>query len=466
MIAPATHRRSLREWSLTGKIGVMARIVLNTFGSLGDLHPYLAIALELKRRGHQPVVATHGLYRARIEALGLEFAPVRPHGDDWKDPTGVIREPMDARRGSEVVLEKLVLPYLRESRDDLLHAARGADVIVDHVLAFTAPLVAETLRIPRVSTTLQPLAMFSRYDPPVSPAAPWLRSLRQLGPWAWGTLWWLARLSTQHYFRELAAIRREMGLPATSRHPMFHGASKDMHLVLFSKELAAPQPDWPANFAQPGFPVHDRGEHGERLPLALDVFLRQGTPPIVFTLGSSAVFAADGFYVAAAEAARRLGRRAVLLTGEAGLNPVPGVPPVAHAPAGAPIVTVPYAPHSEVMPRSCAVVHQGGVGTTAQAMLAGRPMLVVPFSHDQPDNADRLRRHGVARVLPRSHVSTAAFTRELQALLADQALAARAQAMAARMKQEPGAAGAADAIETLLARSATSEPSSQAASSA
>jgi UDP:flavonoid glycosyltransferase YjiC (YdhE family) len=431
----------------------MARIVLNTFGSLGDLHPYLAIALELQRRGHQPVVATHGLYRTRVEALALEFAPVRPHGEEWGEPAGVIREAMDAKRGSEVVLRKLVLPHLRESRDDLLSAARGADIIVDHVLSFTAPLVAETLKLPRISTALQPLAMFSRYDPPVNPAAAWLTPLRSMGPAAWGLLWWLARQSTRSWFREVDAIRREMGLPVSRRHPMFDAASPDLHLVLFSRELAPPQPDWPASAVQPGFPVHDRGEAGERLPLALDVFLRQGTPPLVFTLGSSAVHAADGFYVAAAEAARALGQRAVLLTGEQGLNPVPGVPPVAHAPTGAPIVTVPYAPHSEVMPRACAVVHQGGVGTTAQAMLAGKPMLVVPFSHDQPDNADRLRRHGVARVLERSRVSAAAFTHELRALLADQALAARAQAMAARVRQEPGAAGAADAIEALLAKS-------------
>ena len=448
----------------------MARIVLNTFGSLGDLHPYLAIALELQRRGHQPVVATHGLYRARIEALSLEFAPVRPHGEDWGEPAGVIREAMDAKRGSEVVLRKLVLPHLRESRDDLLSAVRGADLIVDHVLAFTAPLVAETLGLQRVSTALQPLAMFSRHDPPVNPAVPWLAPLRTLGPAAWGVLWWLARMSTGRHFRDVHAIRREMGLPATRRHPLFDGASSDLHLVLFSKELAAPQPDWPASSVQTGFPIHDRGEAGERLPLALDVFLRQGTPPIVFTLGSSAIHAADGFYVAAAEAARALGRRAVLLTGDQALNPVPGVPLAAHAPAGAPIVTVPYAPYSEVMPRACAVVHQGGVGTTAQAMLAGRPTLVVPFSHDQPDNADRLRRHGVARVLPRTQVSAEAFARELATLLADEPLAARALARAARVKLEPGAAGAADAIEALLARAgargATSRRASAAASSA
>ncbi|HXJ69609.1 MAG TPA: glycosyltransferase, partial [Verrucomicrobiae bacterium] len=188
----------------------MARIVLNTLGSLGDLHPYLAIALELQRRGHQPVVATHGLYRTRVEAMALEFAAVRPHGEDWGEPAGVIREAMDAKRGSEVVLRKLVLPYLRESRDDLLIAARGADLLVDHVLSFTAPLAAETLKIPRVSTTLQPLAMFSRHDPPVNPAKPWLTPLRNLGPAAWGVLWWLARLSTRSWFREVDVIRREM----------------------------------------------------------------------------------------------------------------------------------------------------------------------------------------------------------------------------------------------------------------
>jgi UDP:flavonoid glycosyltransferase YjiC (YdhE family) len=173
-------------------------------------------------------------------------------------------------------------------------------------------------------------------------------------------------LSTQRYFREVAVIRREMGLPPTNRHPMFENASADLHLVLFSRELAAPQPDWPAGALQTGSRCTTAARRVNGLPLALDVFLRQGAPPLVFTLGSSAIYAADGFYVAAAEAARALGRRAVLMTGAEDMNPVPGVPPVAYATARAPIVTVPYAPHSEVMPRACAVVHQGGVGTTGR----------------------------------------------------------------------------------------------------
>src|SRR5712671_3343686 len=121
----------------------MARIVLTTFGSLGDLHPYLALARELQRRGHRPVLATHGDYRGRAEALGLEFVGIRPHYEQFGDAAEVMREAMDARRGSAVVLTRLVLPFLRQSRDDLLAAARGADVIVDHGLTFAAPLVAE-----------------------------------------------------------------------------------------------------------------------------------------------------------------------------------------------------------------------------------------------------------------------------------------------------------------------------------
>ena len=429
----------------------MARILLTTMGSLGDLHPYVSIGLELQRRGHQAVIATHGLYRERVEAQMLDFAPVRPNFENWGDTSSVLRDAMDERRGSEVVLHKLVLPYLRDSLDDLRRAAVGADLIVDHVLTFTAPLVAEKLGIPRVSTALQPMAMFSAYDPPISPGVPWLQPLRALGPASWRLLWWLASLTSRSWFKPLDALRAEMGLPPNGGHPMFHGKSRRLHLVLFSRELAAPQPDWPASAVQPGFPIHDRGEEGQGMPLSLEVFLRQGEAPIVFTLGSSAVFAAGGFYRAAAEAARTLRKRAVLLVGTEGLNEVPGVPPIAHAPAGEQVVAVPYAPHSELLPRALAIVHQGGVGTTAQAMRAGKPMLVVPWSHDQPDNADRLRRIGVARVLPRSQVSAPAFAHELAALLGDAGLASRATEMAARVRAEPGAAGAADAIERLLA---------------
>lgn len=428
----------------------MARIVVTTFGSLGDLHPYLAIGRELRSRGHDVVVATHGIYRSRAEAEGLGFAAIRPDFDAFGDPLEVMRDAMDDRRGSEVVVRDMVLPHLRAGRDDLLAAAEGADLILDHVLTFAAPLIAEKLGIPRVSATLQPVAMFTAHDPPVFPAAPWMPRSRHFGPWAWRLLWAFGRFASRGWFREVDRMRAEMGLPADPRHPLMDGTSDRLHLVLFSRELMAPQPDWPRAALQTGFPLHDRGDLGEGLPPALARWLDAGPPPLVFTLGSSAVFAAGRFYDEAAEAARALGQRAVLMTGLEGINPVAGIPQVEDAPLEAPIVAVPYAPHSEVMPRGLATIHQGGVGTTAQAMLAGRPMLVVPFSHDQPDNAMRCARLGIARVLPRRDIGAAAFIRELGALIADRDAATKAEAVAARMREEPGAAGAADAIERVL----------------
>lgn len=429
----------------------MAHVVLTTFGSLGDLHPYLALGVELRRRGHRVTVATHGLYRGRAEAEGFGFAAVRPDYDAWGDPRDTMREAMDERRGSEVVLRRLVLPHVRESFADLRAACLDADLIVDHVLTFAAPLVAESLGLPRVSTTLQPMSTFTAHDPPVLPAAPFMSVIGRVWPGAWRAFWTAARLGSRGWFTELDRLRAELGLPRSNVHPLFDHASAQGHLMLFSRVLMSPQPDWPAATTQPGFVRHDRGETGEGLSPELARWLDAGDPPIVFTLGSSAVFTAGSFYDAGAAAARALGRRAVLMVGLENLNTVAGVPDVAHAPLEATVVTVPYAPHSEVMPRACATVHQGGVGTTAQALLAGRPMLVVPFSHDQPDNAARCVRLGVARTLHRDRVSAAAFTRELGTLLADEDARAHAVAVATAVHAEPGVEGAVDRLEAVIA---------------
>ena len=429
----------------------MAHVVLTTFGSLGDLHPYLALGVELRQRGHRVTIATHGLYRGRAEAEGLGFVAVRPDYDAWGDPRDTMREAMDERRGSEVVLRRLVLPHVHETFADLDAACADADLIVDHVLTFTAPLVAARHGVPRVSTTLQPMSTFTAHDPPVLPAAPYMHAIGRVWPRAWAAFWWLARQGSRRWFGALDRLRAELGLPPEPAHPLFDHASRDGHLMLFSRVLMSPQSDWPAASTQPGFVLHDRGETGEGLSPELARWLDAGTPPIVFTLGSSAVFTAGGFYDAGAAAARALGRRAVLMVGLENLNTVPGVPDVAHAPLDAPVVTVPYAPHSEVLPRSCATVHQGGVGTTTQALRSGRPMLVVPFSHDQPDNAARCVRLGVARTLHRSQVSTASFVRELGALLADEGAAAHAVAVAAAVRAEPGVAGAVDTLEAIMA---------------
>jgi len=110
------------------------RIVLTTFGSLGDLYPYIAVALGLKARGHEAIIATTRRYRQRIEARGIGFHAVRPDGPDLDADRDTMRRIMDSRKGTEFVVRELLMPVLQESYQDVLAAAQGTDLLVSHVL--------------------------------------------------------------------------------------------------------------------------------------------------------------------------------------------------------------------------------------------------------------------------------------------------------------------------------------------
>src|SRR5262249_48957037 len=156
----------------------------------------------------------------------------------------------------------------------------------------------------------------------------------------------------------LYALRRELGLP-TDRHPFFEGAhSQQLALALFSRVMGEPQPDWPSNTVVTGFPFFDRHHEQQPLAAAVERFLEQGRAPVVFTLGASGGGAAGDFNGESLAAVERLGVRALFLTGPH----AQGLPP--QLPAG--VAAVPYAAYSEVFPRAAVVVHQGGIGTTAQ----------------------------------------------------------------------------------------------------
>jgi UDP:flavonoid glycosyltransferase YjiC (YdhE family) len=224
--------------------------------------------------------------------------------------------------------------------------------------------------------------------------------------------------------------------------PIYEGQfSPDLTLALFSHVLADPQPDWPPHTRVTGFVFYDEPNP---LPPEVAQFLDAGPPPLVFTLGSSVVNTAGLFYHESVEAARRLGCRAVLLVGTDPQNQLPEPLPEG-------VLAVPYAPHGALFPRARAIVHQGGIGTTAQALRAGRPMLVVPHAYDQPDNAARVTKLGVARTLFPKHYVAQQVTVQLQALLAEPRYAQRATEVGHKVQVEAGDQQACDAIETFLA---------------
>ena len=164
------------------------RILLTTFGSLGDLHPYLALARGLQAHGALPVVGTSAYYREMVESRGLAFTPIRP---DIPEPEAMKRiavDLMDARKGTATVVREMTMPWVRESYADTLAAAADVDLLISHLLTFATPLVSETLRIPWVSVVLQPMLFFSAYDPPAMPLFQWLNRL----PFNPGQAFWRA----------------------------------------------------------------------------------------------------------------------------------------------------------------------------------------------------------------------------------------------------------------------------------
>jgi rhamnosyltransferase subunit B len=418
------------------------RIVLTTFGSLGDLHPYIAIALGLRARGHHVTLATHESYRPKAEALGLDFRPVRPDLPDWRADPDLARRLMDPHRGTFRIIRELVLPGLRQSYDDTTAAVDGADLLVAHPLTYATRLVAERRGIPWASSMHSPAGFWSAHEPPLLPgAAGPSRLLRPLGPAFWGPLGrWLKR-ATRPWAGPIDRLRGEIGLPPAADNPLVDGHSPALHLALFSGLLAPKQADWPAQTVVTGFPFHDRGG-GAGLPPALSGFLDAGPPPVAFTLGTSSVLVTGSFFEHGLAAAGRLGLRSVLVVGD---DP-------RHRPATLPegAFAVEYAPFSELFPRCAAVVHHGGVGTTGLAMRAGRPMLVMPEAHDQPENAERVRRLGIARTTSRRRWTPARIASELGRLLGDPAYSRRAAEVGVQIRREDGVGAACEALETLI----------------
>ena len=423
------------------------RIVLATGGSLGDLHPFIALGRALQARGFRAGIATAVDYRDKVEAAGLTFHEVGPSLEQLQRDTGLdIAGLTGAIAGSDRFLfGKILLPYAGDAARQLIAVSEGAAAVVGSTLAIGAMMAAEVHGIPGVAVSLQPTMVFSRHDPPFLPRAPWLKPATG-GPQLWlnDLTRTLGRMTTAQWTGPMNAVRASVGLPPTTDNIIFDaGRSADLSLGLYSPLLSPRQPDAPANFHVVGYAAWDSETGGPPLlSPELEAFLNAGEPPLVFTLGSAAVHIPGDFYVESVKAALRLGRRAVLLVGPDGDLSVGAGDRDIHVAR--------YAPFSLLFPRAAAVVHQGGVGTVHQALRGGRPQMVVPHLGDQYDNAARAVRLGSAATLARGAYRAAPVARGLAGLLNDPGILSRAEALAAPARAEDGAGMAAQKIAVLF----------------
>lgn len=412
------------------------RIVFASIGSLGDLHPALALATAARERGHTPIIAAPEVYTDYIARLGFEYRRLRP---DFKTDT-MIEIFSHPRRGAEMLMSEKIFPFVRDTYEDLLAAAHDADFIVTGELVYVVPLVAAKLNLPWANAILSPTSFLSVCDPCVLAICPEIYHLRHLGTWVNRLLYQFGRWKAARWSAPLAALHHELGVPSKG-NAVFEGKySPNLVLTMFPAWFSKPQPDWPATSVQTGFPYFTQPSEAE-ITRKIEAFLAAGEPPIVFTLGSTAVHLAKDFYQIAAETAQKLGRRAVLLIGK-------NTPP--EAPADQ-VLCVSYAPLGLLFSGAAIVVHHGGIGTCAEVLQAGAPALIIPFAFDQPDNAERLKQLGLAQVLGRNHISGPALFHKLQAILADPAMSQRAREAAQRINPTEDLAHAIEAIERTVA---------------
>ncbi len=407
------------------------RVLIACVGSAGDLNPFLAIGRVLAKRGHEVEIMCSPVFGARVAAAGLGFLPfgstaqyerIVEQADLWNPRHGfalIWREMQPQLEAAHAALVARIVP--------------GRTVLVGSSLAWHVRLAQETHAVPALTVHLSPLCIFSALAPARLPG------LFDLRGWPTGVVRhlqsWLERLAIDTVVAPgLDGIRQRLGLSPVRRVLSHWVHSPDGVACAWPADFAPAQADWPPQAVTTGFPRWSAAP-GQVLAPALTEFLAAGPAPVGFTPGSAMAHGRD-FFQRALQATAATGQRALLITPYADQLPQP-LPPWAH--------NVAYAPFDLLLPQLRALVHHGGIGTGAQALAAGLPQGFVPLAHDQFDNAARWVRQGVGL-----HFGRGAWSRRLQQLLNDTAIAQACRQQAARTEPLDAApARIADLVQAL-----------------
>lgn len=393
------------------------RILFVPFGSEGDVNPLFSLADLMAARGHEILFLLTPHYRTQAERRSFRWIPMGTEEDFRR----AARDPhlWDRLRGPRTVVRKMVetLPAYRKTFAELKDPL---DLVVTSSFALGANALAEAAGIPRLTLHLQPVCLHSTFDCPLFvQELAWLRKAPR--PLIKVALKIIDSVFWQMIKKPLNQFRAELGL-APLRNlfaDALHGS--EGVAALFPPWFAAPQPDWPPHLRQFDFPPVARPE-----PLApsLAEFFAAGSPPVIWTHGS-ANFDVASFHRQAIDTSARLGLRSLLISLTTPDFPLPnGCFHVSHV------------RFEDVFPQAAAVVHHGGIGTVSKAIAAGLPQLIIPRSHDQPDNARRVVELGLGATLPFHVHGHAKLDQTLRDLLGSTTVKLRCQEYQARMACE------------------------------
>ncbi len=409
--------------------------LLTPVGSAGDVHPYLGIGRELRRRSHGVTLLASEPFRESAERAGIDF--IACWSTEYVEE--VIQDPdlWHPRRGMNVVM-RAVAASLQDTYTALstLHEP-GRTVLVGHTLSFATRSFEEQHDVPAATLHLAPSLLRSLHRLPVFAPG---RDISSLPRPLKRAFWWLVDriFIDPQILPALNAFRGDLGLPPVRRPFQSWLHSPRATLGLFPEWFGPPQPDWPPQVRLTGFSLFDDDGAGSLSP-EIEGFLASGAPPIVFTPGSANRQAPRFFRVAIA-AATTAGRRAILLTRFTEQLPDNRPDTVLH---------VPWVSLSRLLPACAAIVHHGGIGTCAHGLAAGVPQLVMPMGFDQPDNAVRLRRLGVGDIVAPSRFTARRVAKKLAALIEAPSVVRECRRLRDEVRSYDGVGRTCDVLEAL-----------------
>jgi sterol 3beta-glucosyltransferase len=406
------------------------KITIIAYGSRGDVQPILALAKGLQRAGHRVRMVTGSNFGAWVESHGVEAAAVGPDvremmrsadGKLWVDRgTNPFRQlPVMRRLAAATYPEMMVRAW---------EATRDADAIVSTATSdMFAASIAEKLDVPIVAACLGPAFVPTRSGA-ASYVAPFPSRESALNAL-------VGKLFVEGAFYKLIPklidrFRREtLGLPPESISRYNAGARLRPTLLGYSARVVPQPPDWPSTFHTTGYWFLDEGDEWEA-PAELVRFLDGGDPPVCIGFGSMTGSDPGGLDRIVLDAVARSGRRAILLSGWSDEG-------AAHPPTN--VLRLEAAPHDWLLPRTSAVVHHGGAGTTAAALRAGVPMVVVPHLGDQPFWGRRVNALGVApKPIARPKLTASSLAEAIRVAAADAEMRRKAAELGAAIRAEDG----------------------------
>jgi UDP:flavonoid glycosyltransferase YjiC (YdhE family) len=412
------------------------KIGIQTWGSDGDIRPFLAFAGGLSSAGHNVTLAFTSIdnknYSALAQAMNIKLIKVYKDIDCNIDIIGEELKTQNIMNQFTIILETFFDPFLEDMYKASIKLCAENDLVIGHSIIHTLSTAAEKYNRPRVAVALCPIVVESKYSPPLG--------LPNLGKGINPLLWKIAGIAAEKKgFTTANQIRVREGMSPIRNIYRDLFASKDLTILATSQSLCPGQPDWGDNVQVCGFFNIPVAAENWEMPEDLSVFLNDGTPPVYLTFGSLTPFMLEANTRLFIEAARLSGQRAII---QSDWNNCSGF---SHDPT---IYRITKAPHHNIFPHCSVIVHHGGAGTSQSSLRSGCPSVVVEHAGDQIYWGKQLQRVGVAgKVLHTKSITAEKLAKAIDAVLHSPSMRIKAQEMGKAMRKENGVKTAVQLIE-------------------